>query len=190
MLRKTPDLRPKPFPLISQEEWKKPQEVLNRLYTDAEAWAMEVCGWYLEDRVRQRRTSKALRGLAIVLAAAGGLQPLAAAASGSGSLGWGYVLLAGAGVCVAFDHLLGLSSRWMRDMVTAQRIQRRLRDFQLDWTALNAQQMTPPVREYLAALRTFVTDISTIMSDETSEWVSEFQSGLAQLPSAHQPGER
>ncbi|MEU4406823.1 SLATT domain-containing protein [Streptosporangium sp. NPDC023963] len=180
-----PDLGVRSFPLVSAEEWRAPEEVLRRMYLEAEERAIEAYTWYMRDRVRKRASSKVLRGAAIVLAAAGGLQPLASAAGAGGGLGWGYVLLASAGVCVAFDHFLGLSSRWMRDMVCAQEIQSRLHDFQLDWAVLNARdaldQGPIPVEEYLELLRTFIIDLSAIMTRETGEWVTEFQSGLAQL---------
>ncbi|MFF3439393.1 SLATT domain-containing protein [Streptosporangium sp. NPDC002721] len=180
-----PDLGVRSFPLVSAEEWRVPEEVLRRMYLEAEERAVEAYTWYMRDRVKKRASSKTLRGAAIVLAAAGGLQPLASAAGAGGGLGWGYVLLASAGVCVALDHFLGLSSRWMRDMVCAQEIQSRLHDFQLDWAVLNARdaldQRPIPVEEYLDLLRTFITDLSAIMTRETGEWVTEFQSGLAQL---------
>ncbi|MFF5112378.1 SLATT domain-containing protein [Streptosporangium sp. NPDC000509] len=179
------DLVARTFPLVSTEEWRAPEEVLRRMYLEAEGRAIEAYTWYMRDRVRKRASSKILRGVAIVLAAAGGLQPLASAAGAGGGLGWGYILLASAGVCVAFDHFLGLSSRWMRDMVAAQEIQSRLHDFQLDWAVLNARdaldQRSIPVEEYLELLRTFITDLSAIVTRETNEWVTEFQSGLAQL---------
>ncbi|MEU4831736.1 SLATT domain-containing protein [Streptosporangium sp. NPDC023615] len=159
--------------------------LLRRMYLEAEERAIEAYTWYIRDRVRKRVSSKALRGAAIVLAAAGGLQPLASAAGAGGGLGWGYVLLASGGVCVAFDHFLGLSSRWMRDMVCAQEIQSRLHAFQLDWAVLNArdaaEQRPVPVEEYLELLRVLITDLSATIIGETGEWVAEFRSGLAQL---------
>ncbi|GAA3030911.1 SLATT domain-containing protein [Streptosporangium longisporum] len=180
-----PDLGVRTFPLVSAEEWRRPEEVLRRMYLEAEERAVEAYTWYMRDRVRKRVSSKVVRGAAIVLAAAGGLQPLASAAGAGGGLGWGYVLLASAGVCVAFDHFLGLSSRWMRNMVCAQEIRSRLHDFQLDWAVLNARdaagQGPIPVEEYLELLRAFITDLSATITRETGEWVTEFQSGLAQL---------
>ncbi|MEV5410557.1 SLATT domain-containing protein [Thermopolyspora sp. NPDC052614] len=197
------DLRAHPFPLLTPEEWRQPHEVLSRMYLDAERRAIEAYDWYMRDRLRKRASSRALRVLAIVLGAAGGLQPLVSAAASGTGLGWGYVLLAGAGVCVAIDHFLGLSSRWMRDMITAQRIHQRLQRFQLDWAALSATEAittasadtaadggnadTAHVQEYLDLLRSFAEDISTIMIDETSEWINEFQSGMALLQQS-QPG--
>ncbi|MEU8198953.1 SLATT domain-containing protein [Microbispora amethystogenes] len=190
--RRQRDLGTRPFPLLTPEEWREPGDALRRMYENAQARAMETADWYLDDRVRMRLASQVLRGLAILLAAAGGLQPLAAAAGGTagaqlggGNLAWGYVLLAGAGVCVALDRILGLSSRWMRDITTAQKIQQRLVDFQFDWADLNARDaMGPgpvPVHDYLALLRAFLSDVSSITQEETSEWVNEFQSAVAQL---------
>ncbi|GAA1303983.1 hypothetical protein Psi02_44970 [Planotetraspora silvatica] len=155
------------------------------MYAGAEARAIANADWYLADRVRKRVAARILRGLAIVLGAAGALQPLATAGSSDGSLAWGYVLLAAAAVCIAFDHFLGLSSGWMRDMVTTQRIQHRLVEFQLDWAAMNARDAIGPdqssVHDYLALLRSFMSDISVITAEETSEWVSDFQTAVAQL---------
>ena len=157
------------------------------MYTDAENRAIEAYNWYLADRLRKRTWSRMLRALAIILAAAGGLQPLISAASSRMSFAWGYVLLASAGICVGFDHFFGISTRWMRDVVTAQKIQHRLQEFQLDWAAMDAGDAFTPkadsadVHKYLDLLRKFVTDVSSIMMDETAEWVAEFQTGISQL---------
>lgn len=181
------DLRVRPFPVPTTEEWREPEGVLRRMYEAAEEHAIEASEWYLRDRVRKKTASRLLRGLAVVLGAAGGLQPLITVAMSGKSSGWGYVFLALAGTCVAFDHFLGLSSRWMRDMITAQRIQRRLRQFQIDWAGLNARQAMnaeasrPDVPGYLDLLRGFLIDVSDITINETAEWVSEFQAGIAQL---------
>jgi hypothetical protein len=183
------DLGARAFPLIDAEQWQHPDSVLRQLYLDTEEQAIEACDWYLRDRLRKKDASRILRGLAIAFAAAGGLFPLVSATVGRGQIGWGYVLLVLAGVCVGFDHFLGLSSRWMRDVVTAQKINHRLQEFQLDWAALYARDIREPgvkavdVQEYLELIRKFVTDLSRIMIEETAEWVTEFQTGLHQLES-------
>ncbi|MEV8631079.1 SLATT domain-containing protein [Streptosporangium sp. NPDC051023] len=186
---KETDLGVRTFPLVSAEEWRAPEEVLRRMYLDVEERAIEAYGWYMRDRIRKKTVSRRLRGAAIVLAAAGGLQPLASAAGSWGGMGWGYVLLASAGVCVAFDHFLGLSSGWMRDMVSAHTIRQRLHEFQLDWAGLGARDalagQETPVQEYLELVRAFIVDLSEIVNNETTEWATEFKEGLSQfsLPS-------
>lgn len=185
MKRRKPDLTPRPFPVVAAERWKQPEAVLAALYDDAQSRAVEACEWYLADRVGKKAASRRLRALAVLLASAGGLIPLASVTAGQSVSGWGYVLLAGAGVCFGFDRFLGLSAAWMRDMTTAQRIQRRLQVFQYDWTALEAARALDggaiAVEPYLTLLRGFVTDLSDLMISETGEWVSEFQSGLQVL---------
>lgn len=167
------------------ERWRQPEAVLAELYDDAQSRAVEACEWYLADRRGKKTASRLLRGLAMLLASAGGLIPLANVTTGQSVSGWGYVLLAGAGVCFGFDRVLGLSAGWMRDMTTAQRIQRRLQAFQFDWTALDAARAidgtSVSVEPYLTLLRDFATGLSDLMIEETGEWVSEFQSGLAML---------
>jgi hypothetical protein len=175
--------------LLPPEQWREPDAALRRMYLDAQARAIEAYDWYLADRLRKRTWSWLLRAAAIILAAAGGLQPLISAASSRMSFAWGYVLLALAGISIGFDHFLGLSSGWMRDVAAAQRVQRRLQEFQLDWATLNARDALTPelagvdVSGYLDLLRSFVTDMSAIMMEETAEWVAEFQSGISQLTS-------
>lgn len=184
--RRKNDLKPRPFPLVPPDRWKHPETVLADLYQDAQSRAIEAYEWYLADRISKKYASRILRGLAVLLAAAGGLVPLANVTAGQVVSGWGYILLAGAGVCFGFDRFLGLSSGWMRDIVTAQRIQRRLQSFEFDWTALDAAAalgepriMTP--EPYLRLLRDFASDLSDIVIAETGDWVAEFQSGLQQL---------
>ena len=185
MHRRKNDLTPRPFPLVVAERWKQPEAVLAEFYDNAQTRAIEACEWYLLDRRGKRRASRLLRALAVLLASAGGLIPLANVTTGQSVSGWGYVLLAGAGVCFGFDRFLGLSAAWMRDMTTAQRIQRRLQMFQFDWTALDtdrAARGTAVIAEpYLTLLRDFAMDLSDLMIEETREWVSEFQSGLQLL---------
>lgn len=185
MRRRNSDLKPQPFPIVTAERWKQPEAVLAEFYNNAQARAIDACEWYLIDRRGKKTASRLLRGLALLLAAGGGLIPLANVTTGQSVSGWGYLLLAGAGVCFGFDRFLGLSTGWMRDMTTAQRIQRRLQLFQFDWTAMDATRAADgtavAVEPYLALLRDFVMDLSDLMIEETGEWVSEFQSGLQVL---------
>jgi hypothetical protein len=187
--RRRPDLPTRLVPLIAPEQWKDPGKALQVLYEDAQARAIEVCDWYMADRLGRKRASRILRGLALVLAAAGGLVPLANVTVGQSVSGWGYLLLALAGVCFGFDRYLGLSSGWMRDVMTAQRVQRRLQDFQFAWIELNAadagldQAQSSPL-PYLELVREFARDLSDLVIGETGDWVAEFQTGLQQLESA------
>ena len=41
---------------------------------------------------------------------------------------WGYLALLGSVACVAVDRFFGVTSGWIRDVATAQAVQRRLQD--------------------------------------------------------------
>ena len=121
--------------------------------------------------------------VAILLVIAGALQPvLDAAGPGRGEPAWGYVLLALAAACVGF----GLSSGWMRNITTAQALRRRLELLQDDWAVECAKAATRTVNgkqvlTRVGLLRAFADDAAVLMQQETSEWVTEFQSNLGQL---------
>jgi hypothetical protein len=184
--RRSRDLTAQPLPVVSAERWIDPSAVLGELYEHVQARAIETADWYLTQRRGKKTASRVLRSLALLLASAGGIVPLANVTAGQAASGWGYILLAGAGVCFGLDRFLGLSAGWMRYMVTSERIQRRLYVFQFDWTTLEAAAAAAagvPLdpAPYLALLRTFAIDLSDIVLGETGEWVAEFQSGLTAL---------
>lgn len=188
--RKHPDLSTRLLPLIPAGQWKSdPDTALSTLYEDAQSRATEVCDWYMADRLGRRRPSQLLRFAALVLASAGGIIPLVNVAAGQDASGWGYLLLAAAGVCYGIDHFLGLSAGWMRDMTTVQRVRRRLQEFQFAWMQINAADARKDPAEtsvdaYLKLVHDFDCDLEDLVISETADWVSEFQSGLQQLDAA------
>src|SRR5215203_2941587 len=127
------DLLGRAFPL---GDWGEPAERLDELYQWVEAGALRIVDWYFADRVWKRRAARALRaGTAACtgLAALVPLLELTGTADGGGFLVWGYVALLGAGACLGTDRYFGLTTGWMRDVATAQAVQRRLEALQYDW---------------------------------------------------------
>ena len=185
--RRRRDLRAVPFPEQALQQWQDPEAALALLYRHAEARAIDAVDWYLEDKRGKRAWSRGLRVVAILLVIAGGLQPvLDAAGPGRGEPAWGYVLLALAAACVGFDRFFGLSSGWMRNITTAQALRRRLELLQYDWAVECAKAATrtvdgKQVLTRVGLLRAFADDAAVLMQQETSEWVTEFQSNLVQL---------
>ena len=185
--RRRRDLRPAPIPMAAMEQWQDTETALTQLYRYAEGRAIEAADWYLQDKRGKRSWSRGLRLVAILLVIAGGLQPLLdAAAPGTGRTAWGYVLLALAAACIAFDRFFGLSSGWMRSMTTAQALERRLGQLQYDWAlecARSAARTVDPkqAQTRLTLLRAFADDMAALMQQETAEWVLEFQSDLLHL---------
>src|SRR5689334_15652484 len=102
------NIAPIPPTPLGPAEWSDPLSAVERLREWAERHAVEAIGWYLADKRVKRWSSRLLRAAAVVLVTAGGLAPLV-----RGGTNEGYVLLALAAVCLAFDHFFGLSTGWM-----------------------------------------------------------------------------
>jgi hypothetical protein len=182
------DLRALPFPL---GDWGEPAERLEELYRWAETGALRTADWYLADRVHKRRGARALRIAASVLAAAGAALPLVQLTGAADSVAvWGFLALLGAGACLCFDRVLGLTAGWMRDMATAQAVQRRLDALRFDWASESVREVLGPTEgtaaeaaeRCLAILRRFCDDIADLVRMETSDWMVDFTAGSAAGP--------
>jgi hypothetical protein len=170
-----------------------PEASLDRVYQWAVAKTQAHIDWYDKNRRPTRRWSRVLRFSAIALATAGALCPLLdaaglpAAIGGGVALGqWGYVLLALAAGVFAFDKYFGMSTGWMRFIVTQMSIERALREFQCDWAIMHAKQGEQEPREInvpamLQRIRDFVAQVEGLMKQETDAWVVEFQSNITEL---------
>jgi hypothetical protein len=182
------DLNLSPMIVLTVEDWRNPTSALDTLRQWAEKEAADAISWYLRDKATKRFAARTLRGLAIVLAVVGAVAPLLTAGTKVNG-NWGYVLLGLAAGCLAFDHFFGLSSGWLRDMATAQALQRRLVAFRFAWVGANAEQALSStydanVKHRLALVEDFVADLAGLVSAETGEWLTEFQSKVAKLPGA------
>lgn len=182
-----PDLTGRPFPL---GDWGEPAERLDELYQWVEAGALRTAQWYLSDRSWKRRTARTLRLCAAFCTVLGGALPLldlAGRLHGAGR--WGYLALLLAAACVLCDRYLGLTSGWMRDMATAQAVQRRLQVLQFDWASESVREVLGPAEgtaseateRCLNVLRRFTEDITELVRAETADWMVEFRSGPGPL---------
>lgn len=119
------DLAGRTFPL---GDWGEPAERLDELYRWVERGALETAAWYLADRVWKRRGARGLRtGAAAGAVCAAALPLLDLARVLGGAAAWGYLALLFAVACVAVDRFFGVTSGWIRDVATAQAVQRRPR---------------------------------------------------------------
>lgn len=193
------DLLGRPLPRGS---WKEPAERLDELYRQAEERAARTARWYLADRSRKRRAARLLRAGAALGVAAGVTLPLVElAGAGAGTARWGYLALLGAALCLGCDRWFGCTAGWMRDVATAQAVQRRLEALQYEWAAESVREALGPAEgtacsaaeRRLALLRRFHEDLSELVRAETTEWMVEFRSGpgplLAQTRRAPGAGE-
>jgi hypothetical protein len=103
---------------------------------------------------------------------------------------WGYLALLLAVACVAGDRFFGMTSGWMRDVATAQAVQRRLQAFQLDWASECVREVLGPAEgtaseaaeRCLGVLRRFTEDVTELVRVETADWMLEFRGGGGGVP--------
>jgi len=181
------DLGGRVFPL---GDWGEPAARLDELYRWVERGALETAAWYLADRVRKRRCARALRvGAAAGVVTGAALPLLDLAGAVSGVAPWGYLALLLGAACVAGDRFFGVTSGWMRDVATAQAVQRRLQALQFDWASECVREVLGPAEgtageaaeRCLNVLRRFSEDITELVRVETADWMVEFRTGTAPL---------
>lgn len=181
------DLTGRPFPL---GDWGEPAERLDELYRWVESGALATADWYLADRVWKRRGARALRwGTAAGVVAGTALPLLDLTGTLSGSAGWGYLSLLLGAACMACDRYFGLTSGWIRNLATAQAVQRRLQVLQFDWASECVRETLGPTEgtaseaaeRCLGVLRRFSEDITELVRSETADWMVEFRAGPAPM---------
>ncbi|MER6135301.1 SLATT domain-containing protein [Streptomyces sp. NPDC001815] len=181
------DLMGRTFPL---GDWGEPGDRLHELYRWVEAGALTTASWYLADRVWKRRGARALRAGAAAGAVAGAALPLLDLAGVlGGGAAWGYLALLVGVACVAGDRFFGVTSGWIRDVATAQAVQRRLQALQFDWASECVREVLGPTEgtageaaeRCLGVLRRFSEDVTELVRAETSDWMVEFRTGSAPL---------
>lgn len=181
------DLTGRVFPL---GDWGEPAVRLHELYRWVERRALETAAWYLADRVWKRRGARALRGGAAAGAVAGAALPLLDLTGvADGAARWGYLALLLSVACVAADRFFGVTSGWIRDVATAQAVQRRLQALQFDWATESVREVLGPAEgtaseaaeRCLGVLRRFSEDLNELVRAETADWMVEFRTGSAPL---------
>jgi len=181
------DLIGRSFPL---GDWGEPAERLHELYLWVERGALQTAAWYLADRVWKRRGARALRAGAALGAVAGAALPLLDLTGVmAGMAAWGYLALLFAVACVAVDRFFGVTSGWIRDVATAQAVQRRLQVLQFEWASESVREVLGPAEgtaseaaeRCLAVLRRFSEDVTELVRTETADWMVEFRTGSAPM---------
>lgn len=181
------DLTGRAFPL---GDWGEPAQRLDELYRWVERGALNTAEWYLSDRAWKRRGARVSRAGAAAGVVGAGVFPLLDLAGAVGGVAnWGFVSLLAGAACVACDRFFGLTSGWMRDVATAQAVQRRLQVLQFDWASESVREVLGPTEgtaseaadRCLGVLRRFSEDVTELVRAETADWMVEFRSGPAPL---------
>lgn len=181
------DLTGRVFP---RGDWGEPAEQLEELYRWVESGALSVVEWYLQDRVWKRRSARILRcGTAAGAVAGAALPLLELTRVVGGTATWGYLALLLGAACAGCDRFFGVTSGWMRDVATAQAVQRRLQALQFDWAAESVREVLGPAEgtaaeaaeRCIGVLRRFCEDVAELVRGETTDWMVEFRTGAAPL---------
>ncbi|WP_405796288.1 SLATT domain-containing protein [Streptomyces sp. NBC_01506] len=171
-------------------DWNEPARRLDELYRWAEAGALRTVGRYRAERVRKRRCARALRATAALGIVAGAALPLLDLTDVvGGATGWGYLALLLAAACLGCDRYFGLTSGWMRNVATAQAVERRLQALQYDWASECVREVLGPsdgtaseaAERCLGVLRRFSEDVTELVRAETADWMMEHRAGPAPL---------
>lgn len=162
---------------------------LDEMYAWGERLAGDAIGWYMTEKRKKSRRSRALRAGAIILGTAGAAVPVAALAADRIAFGnWGFLLLALAAGCMAYDRFFGYSSAWLRYMATATSLRAQLVEYQTTWAkemvAMGAREpdRTDAVR-LIDFVRTFAWNVNDTIRVETEAWLIEFHTRLTELES-------
>ncbi|WP_037850719.1 SLATT domain-containing protein [Streptomyces sp. NRRL S-340] len=171
-------------------DWGDPAQRLDELYRWVERGALQTAAWYLAERVWKRRGARVLRcGAAAGALAAAALPLLDLTGVLGGAAPWGYLALLLSVACVGADRYFGVTSGWMRDVATAQAVQRRLQMLQFDWACESVREVLGPAEgtageaaeRCLGVLRRFSEDVTELVRTETAGWMVEFRVGAAPM---------
>lgn len=172
-------------------DWSEPARRLDELYRWAEADALRTVARYRAERVRRRRCARALRATTALGVTAGAVLPLLDLTDvlGAAATGWGYLSLLLAAACLGCDRYFGLTSGWLRNVATAQAVERRLLALRYDWASECVREVLGPadgtaseaVERCLGVLRRFSEDVTELVRAETADWLVEHRAGPAPL---------
>ncbi|HEY2914309.1 MAG TPA: DUF5670 family protein [Candidatus Angelobacter sp.] len=156
--------------------------------------------WYWRAKRWKARPSYIIRFSAWVLASIAGLLPIIAglipptpsgqtpsgiAALHLGNGLWASLLLGIAAALYGLDKTFGFSSGWARYVLAATNIRKMLEEFRMEWAELMAKAGTSLTADNVAPLleraKKFRSDVEGLVLQETKDWVTEFQSNMAQM---------
>jgi hypothetical protein len=136
-----------------------------------------------------------LRIAALALLGAGGIAPLLGMIGPTNFSGFGYPLLAAGGGIFLLDHMLGISTSWMRFMATALKLEAALDEFRVKWASvelLNGQlnESSKIVEPLTELAKEFTSTIHMLVDQEMSGWITEFSSSSNELKALLQPNKK
>jgi low affinity Fe/Cu permease len=172
---------------------KKPDEALPAIYAYTTETAKQISDWYWANIGTKRVTSLSARGIAFSLLLVGtSLQIYATtldiAAQKLLSTQLALAAIAIAALVQLADKIFGWSSGWMRYITTVTTMENLIRVFQLEWAKFIVSKTTPldisDTKALFDLAQKLEQEILKLQADETTKWVSEFNTGISILDAA------
>lgn len=169
---------------------RKPDEIIEAVYTHIETTSRQMCAWYWSSIRTKRWTSLPARGLAFLLLVMGTTLPLLAALQDKPEQKLLLTQLAVASLVLAglaqlADRVFGWSSGWMRYITTVTTMENLTRAFQMEWgkylVAKTEPLETADARAPFDLARGLEQELTKLQAEETTKWVAEFNTGIALL---------
>lgn len=187
------DLGPTERLLLSWEKGKivaSLETLFERITKESES----AINWYLRAKRPKQRWAMLLRVGSIAFVTIAGIIPILSqifTQDGRPRIqpAWASVALGIAAALVLLDRFFGFSSAWMRYIATELNIRQLTQEFHLDWESdkaawLGSEPTPDQLSSTLAEFKAFVTQVNTIVRQETDAWIQEFQSTLKQIDEA------
>lgn len=188
---KDENIQPDPrTPIWNSED---PVGSLNSILQYVEGEASRAIDWYWRNKSWKSQLSSCIQFFAVTFAAGAGIVPILAQI-GKGIWDWkpkfdsgllASLLVGIAAGLIGLDKAFGFSTGWARYVLTATAIRKALEEFRMDWTSLSAAAARPPTPEQVAVMiaraKEFSSTVEGLVTQETKDWVTEFQSSMAQL---------
>ncbi|KKO18772.1 MAG: SLATT domain-containing protein [Candidatus Brocadia sp.] len=178
------------FPVLSwnSNEW---DVSLKKLYEYVVRETRKAITWYDEKRRSKRVWGYSLRMSAIIVTGVSGVIPVLSQIFLTERLNplWATIAIAVAAILIALDRFAGLTSGWVRYMITQMELDRLLETFCFDWEknrlAYSGSVSTPEqAKEALLLCKEFILKIREMVKNETQMWASEFQTALKEIEKA------
>jgi len=185
-----PDIATEKLADWDQYKDKKPEEILTAIYAHIEATSISMCNWYWTSIKTKRLTSVFARGITFLLLAVGTTLPIFAAIQEKADeklfltqLAVGLLIVAG--LIQVADKVFGWSSGWMRYISTVTTMENLTRAFQMEWAKYLINKASPLNGTDAVTLfdlaKGLEQELVKLQAEETTKWISEFNSGIALL---------